>query len=54
MTVADKIRQSVKGKPRPRLRKRVKKADLWDRQQRLAMAALAEQHLKDRRDGKEI
>ena len=54
MSVEDKIKQSVKHKLRPRLRRRVRKSELWDRAQRQALSALAEQHLKDKRDGQKI
>jgi hypothetical protein len=53
MNVGDKIKQSVKHKPRPRLRRRVRKSELWSRAERQAMSALAEQYLKDKRDAQE-
>ena len=47
MNVRDKIKQSIK---RPRLRRRVKKDELWDRNQRLEMAKLADQFVNERKN----
>ena len=63
-TVAEKIKERAEEqrelerliplhRNKHRLPKRVPKSALWSRTERQAMAAMAEQHLKDRRDAKE-
>jgi hypothetical protein len=59
MTVADKIKQRVaamntKRERRFRPPRRLKPAELWTRDQRIAMSKLADEFLKDKHDGQEI